>query len=511
MSTKTETPADAPAETAREPRHRIIGLTAGPIAAVLTYLVLPDSLNPAGQFVASVAVLMAVWWMTEAIPLAATALLPLVILPFTPVVEIGEDGTATVTADRVGVAAIAPSYGHKIIFLFLSGFVIALAMQKWNLHRRFALAVISRVGSRSTAIVGGFMLACALLSMWVSNTATTLILLPVALAVIGLASVDGRQDRKFATALLLGVAYAASIGSVGTVIGTPPNALLSAYLSEEHGIEIGFFQWMTFGVPLALAMLAAAWLILTRVYRPETKRIGAGRDAIRRELREMGRMTRPEWTVLVAFATAAVSWITFGALKQNDAFAEANPWVSYMDDTVIGMAVAVALFVVPVGGAKRAIDWDAMRELPWGILLLFGGGLALSGQFGASGLSGWIGEQVSGLKGVPTFLVVLVVVAIVLLLTELTSNTAVTNTFLPVMAGVAMGLDLPVLTLLVPTALAASMAFMLPVATPPNAIAFGSGKISISQMVRGGAAVNVTAIVMIMAAMYSVIGWALGV
>ncbi|RPF23035.1 SLC13 family permease [Myceligenerans xiligouense] len=498
MSTTATIPSEAP-PTAATRRRRVIGLAAGAVLGALVYLILPGDLNSSARFVAAVAALMAVWWMTEAIPLAATALVPMVAFPFLEDFASDEGGT-------VGMAAAVAPYANPIIWLFMGGFVIGLGMQRWNLHRRFALNIVSRVGTNPVALVGGFMLATALVSMWVSNTATAVMMFPVGLAVLAL--VNAREpDKNLTTALLLGIAYAASIGSVSTLIGTPPNTLLRGFVQEEYGISIGFAEWMLVGLPLAAVFLVVAWLVLTRVaFRPSSRDIGEERQLLRDEVAGLGRMSRGEWTVTAVFAAAATAWVVFGALGQSASFVAANPWIDTYDDAMVAVAAALALFLIPATrDGQRTLDWSATKELPWGILLLFGGGLALSAQFGQTGLSEWIGQRVAGMAGIPVWVIVLAVIVLVIFLTELTSNTATTATFLPVMAGVAGGLSIEPLMLLVPTALAATMAFMLPVATPPNAIVFGSGQITIGQMVKGGALLNVAGVVLIMATIYTLV------
>lgn len=493
-------------ESPRTVRRHRIGLVAGLVAAVLVYLLLPTSLASEARLTAGVAVLMGIWWMTEAIPIPATALLPLVIFPV-----FGEPSVSDVGA----------SYGDDIIFLFMGGFLLALAMQRWNLHRRIALVTIRAMGTEPTMLVAGFMVATAFLSMWVSNTATAVMMLPIGISVLLLVldpattgrrgsaaagdtpagdtpagdTPDGESARRtivqstFGTALMLGIAYAASIGSLATIIGTPPNTLLVGYL-ETQGIQIGFGQWMLVGLPLSVVFLAIAWFVLTKVlFKPEIDRIPGGRALIDRELERLGAPSSGEKRVLAAFVLAALSWVAIPLVWENPAISDAG----------IAMTVGVALFLAPAGAALgvRLLDWNSALQLPWGVLLLFGGGLALSEQFDSSGLSQWIGEQAAGLGFTPTVLFVLLLVAGVLLLTELTSNTATAATFLPLVGGVAMGIGTPVLLLTAPVALAATCAFMLPVATPPNAIAYGSGYVTIGQMIRGGVWLNLVAVVLI--------------
>ena len=496
-SSRTATSAEGqnqgdPQEGTSMLRERI-GLILGPVLAAVVFVILPDSLPTAGAATAAIAILMAVWWMTEAIPIPATALLPLVLFPLFGVAPI-ED--------------VASPYANDIIFLFMGGFVLALAMQRWNLHRRIALRIVSAVGTSPTRLVGGFMLATAFITMWVSNTATAVMMLPIGLSVLTLTNEqgEGKGDTNFATALMLGIAYASSIGSVATLIGTPPNALMAGYLSADHGIDIGFGQWMLVGAPLAAVFLVLAWVVLTKViFRPKIKEIAGGRELIRTELHKLGSMSRGEKTVAVVFVVAALSWVFIPFLADTETIGGALPWLANISDAGIAMAVAVVLFLIPVEPKRgiAVIDWDSAAKLPWGILLLFGGGLSLSAMFTATGLSEWIGDQVGFLDDVPTWVLVAAVTTVVLLLTELTSNTATAATFLPIMGGVAVGLDLSVMTLVIPTALAATFAFMLPVATPPNAIAFGSGYVKIGQMVRGGGLLNVIGLVLTMIALYT--------
>ncbi|WP_159941723.1 MULTISPECIES: DASS family sodium-coupled anion symporter [unclassified Nocardiopsis] len=494
------------------PRSRAIGLVAGPLLGLLVYFLMPDMPLPLGEgeegepvlsangaAVAGITAFIAVWWATEAIPIPVTSLLPLVLFP--------------VMVEGTGAKDVATSYGSDIIFLFMGGFMLALAMQRWNLHKRIALTIVSKVGSNTAGLVGGFMLATAFISMWVSNTATAVMMLPVGLSVITLIAQfrNGRTDANFATALMLGIAYAASIGSVATLIGTPPNVLMVAYLADNHDIHIGFGQWMTAGVPLAAVFLLIAWLVLVRVFRPEISRVEGAQQLIRDELTEMGPMSRAEKLVLAVFASAAFCWIFVPILADIGAVASVAPWLGSVGDAVIAIAAAIVLFLLPADRTHRLLDWETAVKLPWGILLLFGGGLAVSAQFTASGLSTWIGGQVSALAGVPVWVIILAVAALVLGLTELTSNTATAATFLPILGGVAVGMNVDVMLLIVPAILAATMAFMLPVATPPNAIAFGSGHVTIGQMMRGGLWLNLIALVLILGAMYALMSWALGI
>lgn len=488
--------------------RQAIGLIVGIILALITYLIFPESavdmVNAAHpdaekpytiealRVTAAAAVLMGAWWMSEAIPLAATALVPLVIFPLSQVISFKD---------------IAAPYAADTIFLFMGGFILALGMQRWNLHRRLALLVVLAVGTKPKQLVLGFMIATGVLSMWVSNTATAVVMLPIGLSVLVLTAdiVGGfKNQRNFATALMLAIAYSASIGSLGTIIGTPPNALLVAYLSENHNIHIGFGQWMMVGVPLSVTFMALAWLILTTVFKPEMKDIPGGRDVIRKELTAMGKISRGETMVGIIFVLAALSWVFIPILLKLSGS------TLNITDALIGMTAAMLLFIVPVEPKTgvRLMDWESAKQLPWDVLLLFGGGLALSKMFSVSGLSLWIGEVARGLSVLPTILIVAAVATLVIFLTELTSNTATAAAFLPIIGGVAVGIGLTdgapqnVMLLTIPVAVAATCAFMLPVATPPNAIAFGSGYVKIGEMVRGGVFLNLLGIVLITATVY---------
>ncbi|WP_101650935.1 SLC13 family permease [Brevibacterium ihuae] len=511
-------------------RIRWIGFIGGLLLAVLLWVILPADLPQAARVTASVAGVMAVWWMTEAIPIPATALVPLVAFPLFGGTE----------EEPVSVSSVGASYGQDTIFLFMGGFLIALAMQRWNLHRRIALFVLSLMGERTGAMIAGFMIATGFLSMWVSNTATAVLMLPIGLSVLvlvneamekdpessGLAGdsadrtgtdeevdVDGPAGESvkssvlrsnFGTALMLGIAYAASVGSLGTIIGTPPNLLLVGYLEENHDISIGFGQWMLVGVPLAVVMMAITWFLLVKVlFKPETARIPGGKELIAEEKAKLGPMSLGEKLVLAIFVLAALSWIIIPTVFEEPPISDAG----------IAIVAGILLFIVPAGAERgvRLLDWESAVELPWGVLLLFGGGLALSAQFSSSGLTDWIGESAQGLAGVPVLLIVIILAAGILMLTEITSNTATAATFLPVVGGVAIGLQVDPLLLTIPVALAATCAFMLPVATPPNAVAYGSGYVTISQMVKGGVLLNLVGVVLITLVTMTLATWVFGI
>lgn len=519
-----------------------IGLIAGPLLALLLYSQLPHAypngtgeiveFSSAGRATMALAAWMAVWWMTEAVELYATALIPLVALPMTGASAVRE--------------AAAP-YAHELIFLFMGGFLIALAMQRWGLHKRLALKALREAGDHPAGIVACFMGVTAFFSMWVSNTATAVMMLPIALSIIGLVEQvepgsmgvgAGNGDRgndeaegggtvksdagngdtgsktrpHFALCLLLGIAYAASIGGIGTIIGTPPNVFLASFIQSSLGEEISFVRWMGVGLPLVAVFLPLTWLMLTRVLYPvRGMRIEGSREVTEKAYRELGAMSRGEKVVLVVFLLAALSWITRPLLVHVQV-GDLHP-LAGLSDPVIAMLAALALFVVPVDVKQRVfvMNWETAVKLPWGILLLFGGGLSLAAAIRANGVGEYIGHQLAFLSGIPTLLLVMAVIALVIFLTELTSNTATTATFIPILAALSPVFDLHPYMLIVPAAIAASCAFMLPVATPPNAIIFGSGHVTIQQMIRAGFWLNLLGVVLITLLVYTVMMRMLGV
>lgn len=502
-------------ELGRELFRKRTGLGLGIILSVLVYFVMPADLSHNLRATAAVAVLMAVWWMSEAIPISVTALLPLALFPILNLADIKD---------------FSGKYTDPTIFLFMGGFLLALAMQRWNLHRRVALWVLVATGSSPKLLILGFMAATGFLSMWVSNTATAVMMLPIGVSVLSLivrmlheeksnaaaaldkAEVNGTDESSssydpmpksnFGIALMLGIAYSASIGSLGTIIGTPPNAMLAAYMSEQ-GIHIGFGQWMLLGVPVAIVLMVAAWLLLTSVlFKPEIDHIPGGRELMRDELKKLGKMSAGEGRVLMVFIIAALAWVFVPVFLPDSKIA----------DAVIAMAVGISLFLIPGGpNGVKLMRWENALELPWGVLLLFGGGLALSSQFGKSGLSDWIGSQLSSLGWMPVAALVVIVGAVVLFLTEFTSNTATAATFLPLVGAMAIGLGHDQLVFAVPVALAATSAFMMPVATPPNAIAYGSGYVSMGNMVKAGVWLNIIALIVISVASLTLLQWVFGI
>jgi sodium-dependent dicarboxylate transporter 2/3/5 len=469
-------------------RAQRVGLFLGP-ALFVAVLILPPppGLSAEGWSTAAVALLMATWWMTEAIPIPATALLPLPLFPILGVLDMS--------------GAAAP-FANELIYLFLGGFLIAVSMERWGLHRRIALSIITAIGTSPSRLVLGFMVATAFLSMWISNTATTTMMLPIGVAVGTLLRPEGPEDEpfNFGVALMLGIAYAASIGGVATLIGTPPNAVLAGAVNEMLGVDIGFVQWMMVGLPLTLVMLPVCWLVLTRViYRPG-KLAGDAADILEAERASLGRMNQGERNVGVVFVLTALAWL----LRSEKALGVftlpgINTFAPAVRDSTIAMAAGVILFLLPVDWRKGefTLDWPTARRVPWGVLILFGGGLSLARAMDQSGLAAWIGGGVAELGFLPAVLVFGGVAALFVFLTELTSNLATTTMAMPVMAGVAAGLGIAPIALMATAAMAASMAFMLPVATPPNAIVFGSGYLTIPQMAKAGFVMNLIAIVVV--------------
>ncbi|SFR48736.1 solute carrier family 13 (sodium-dependent dicarboxylate transporter), member 2/3/5 [Marinobacter daqiaonensis] len=477
---------DSGTDSGTMPLSRRVGLFVGVVLLAITVLVpAPEGLSEPAWAALGLMLLMASWWSTEAIPIPATALVPIVLVP---ALGLGSVKEAT------------SSYANPIIFLFLGGFTLGLAMQRWNLHRRIALHILLIVGTSPKRQIAGFMLATAFLSMWVSNTATTIMMLPIGLSVLSM--VDARDEAskwRFGVALMLAIAYAASVGGIATLIGTPPNALLAGYLSENQDIAVGFAQWMVIGVPVSVVMLALIWFWLTRTDFGIRDSAETG-DSIRDELDDLGRMTTAEKRVAVVFGLTAMAWI-FRPLVTEDLM----PWLS---DTVIAIFAAVVLFLLRSGqrDGHALMDWETARDLPWGVLLLFGGGLALAGVISSSGLADAIAGSLSGLGALPVILMIGLVVMVIIFLTEVTSNTATAAAFLPLLGALAVSQGVAPLLLTVPAAIAASCAFMMPVATPPNAIVFGSGNLAISDMIRAGFVLNLTGIVVVTLLSYLLLG-----
>ena len=465
-------------------RHQLVGLFLGPLLAIAMIVSgAPDGLSDSGWMTAAVGVLMAVWWATEAVPIAVTALLPIVVFPLLGIATI-QDTTSP--------------YANKVIYLFLGGFIVAFAMQRWNLHRRIALNVLQHVGGNGRSLIGGFMLAAAIISMWVMNTSTTMMLLPIAVSIIGVihGSVDSLDEKArldFQYALLLGVAYAATIGGMATLVGTAPNALLAAFMQETYGIEIDFASWMLVGLPLSALMLPLAWFVLTRIaFKVDFRTSGEGKATLRRLKEELGPISTPEIRVAIVFTLMAITWVARPLLVKL-------PGLSALDDSGIAMAGAIALFLIPSGDKSdpMLLRWTYAEKLPWGVLILFGGGLTLASAVSRTGLAEWLGGALHAVGALPVAIIVIIAAAMIIFLTELTSNIATTATFLPVVGAIAIESGIDPIVLTVPVTFAASCAFMLPVATPPNAIVFGSGMLTIPKMVRAGIMLNLVGIVVV--------------
>lgn len=461
--------------------RRTAGLLLGPLLLLLTILLpAPPGLSQEGWRTAGVTLLMVSWWVSEALPIPVTALLPLVCMPLLGI---------------LGMEAAAAPYANPVVFLFFGGFVLARAVERWGLHRRVALHVVRAAGTRPARLVGGFMLASAALSMWISNTATAIMMLPIGISLIALmeeAGVGGeRGSASFALALMLGIAYGASIGGIGTLIGTPPNALLAGFLRENYGFTLGFLEWMLVGVPVVLVLLPLTWLLLTRwIFQVDQEEFPAAAQVLAREIARLGAPSRGERLVGLVFGLTALAWVTRPVFER---------WLPGLTDTGIAVAAAIALFLIPVRPreAEFLLDWRTAEGLPWGVLLLSGGGLSLAAAVAQTGLAAWIGGGLAGQHQLPVILVMFAITLILVFLTEIMSNTAALAAFLPVIAAVALGLGAHPLLLGVPAAIGASCAFMMPMATPPNAIVFGSGRITIPQMARAGFALNLVAIVLI--------------
>jgi sodium-dependent dicarboxylate transporter 2/3/5 len=469
-----------------------IPLLIGPAALVATLVLPPPPEMPVEAWrVAGVAAWMATWWLTAVIPLEATALLPIALLP----------AVAGASIDQ----ATAP-YADPIIFLFLGGFLLGATLERWDLHRRFALATVRVAGTSGPRVILAFMGASAALSMWISNTATAVMMLPIAKAVAGDAddgsgrtAQSGTARHGFQTALLLGVAYGCSIGGVSTLIGTPPNAIFAGAARELLGEQIGFGRWLGIGLPISIPMFFIAWYLLVRIFRVRGEVEGLG-EVVTEQSRHIGKLSGAERYIMAVFTVTALAWVarapkTIGTLR----IPGVTDLIPGLSDTGIAIAAALVLFVIPLKGSRfpTALDWRTASRVPWGILLLFGGGLTLAASFADSGLTVWVGGRLQALSGAPLPLVLLVTVVLFVLLTELTSNSATTALGMPLIVGAAQGLGVDALPLMIGATLAASMAFMLPVATPPNAIVFGSGLLRGPDMARAGAPLNVAAAVVI--------------
>ncbi len=469
---------------------RHFGLVAGLLVFVVILLLpVPEGLSEAAWKTAAVTLLMGIWWISEAIPISVTALLPIVLFPILGIISVSESTSP---------------YANPLIFLFMGGFILAIAMQKWQLHKRVAIGIVSLVGVNPSSIIIGFIIASAFLSMWVSNTATAIMMLPIAVSILDL--LDNKESGKkinFEIVLILCIAYACNIGGMGTLIGTPPNALLAAFLFENYGIEISFMQWMMVGVPCMLISLPTMYFILTKlVYPVRIETLPGGKEIIQAQVKELTKISSQEKKVAAVFVIAALSWI-FRPLLVN--------FLPGLSDAGIAIAASVALFLIPSKKGGGLLVWSDTIKLPWGVLILFGGGLSMASAISSTGLATWIGAGIGSLNTWPIVLIIFIVVGLMVFLTEMTSNTASTAAFLPILASVAIGLGENPLLLAIPAVFGASCAFMLPVATPPNAIIYGSGKITIPEMSKAGLWLNLVFIILLSVASLTLFSWVFGI
>jgi len=468
--------------------YRTASIFSGPAIGLVLFFALPHEFHgQAGgtvllgfdvRAVIAVATWMAIWWIAESVPMAVTALIPVTVLPLLGITSLKD---------------AAEPYAHPLIFLFLAGFMISIALQKWGLHKRFAVSLLRRVGMKPARLVGGFMLATAFLSMWLSNTATTIMMLPVALSLVA----GDDCDYDFAACLMLGIAYSASIGGMATLIGTPPNLYVASYFGEVLGVEIGFAQWMSIGVPCALVLLPCAWLYLTRIRFSLPRHALLDGTALNGPGLHWQQLDRGSRVTLVLFAFVVGSWILRPILVELALFGTTP--LAHLTDAGIALLGACALFVVPVNAESRrfVLDWSDTRDLPWGTLILFGGGLSLAATINATGTDQILGQWIARMPPLAPVVLAAAIVALVVLLTELTSNIATTATLVPVLAAAAPELGLDPQVIIVMVALAASCAFMLPVATPPNAIVYGSGLVSVREMAKAGVVMNILGLITI--------------
>jgi sodium-dependent dicarboxylate transporter 2/3/5 len=482
--------------------EKYVGLFLGLVVFFCIIFLISDStMPPAAKKMAAIAMLMAIWWITEALPIAVTALLPIIMFPILKIMP-----TADVTLN----------YGHHLIFLFLGGFIIALTIERWNLHKRIALTIVNVIGTNPRMIVLGFMIATAFLSMWISNTATAMMMIPIGLAVIGQISQGQQSDQfargtnNFALALMLAIAYSASIGGISTLIGTPPNVVFVGVLKSSFpgAPDISFLQWMLFALPFSLIFLPVAWVYLVFWGAPVNKDSSSLNDEIiKSEIDSLGHMSFAEKATLSIFIITGLLWlfrsdIDLGVVKFTG-WSTLFGLTSYVQDSTVAVVMAIVTFIIPSGQKNREegmflMDWKWARRVPWGILLLFGGGFALANGFQESGLTQWMGEQLKTFYFLPLAIVILIVCVMATFTTEFASNTAMASTLLPILAGLSIALDINPMILMIPATISCSTAFMLPIATPPNAIVFGSGYIRIRDMVRIGIIMNVIGLLLIL-------------
>lgn len=474
-----------------------VGLIAGPLlAGIILLLGAPSNMAegahlPDAWITLALLAVMAVWWVTEALPIPVTSMLPLVVLPLSGISSIAEAATP---------------YMHPIVVLLLGGFIFAKAIESWGLHERIALNVVSRSGGSPAGLIGGFMIAAAVLSMWISNSATSIMMMPIALSVAAALGAAGQseQHRGFTIALLLGIAYGCSIGGLGTPVGTPTNLIVMGYMNEQSGRDISFSQWMSLGLPAVLILLPMAWFVLTRwAFKLPKLDSSSARKQVTERLQNLGSITTPERRTLMVFIFIAFLWVFRRQLNGIEISLGDNTFAPLggLTDHITAIIAVLLCFIIPAGGErghnKKILSWDAAEKIPWGVLLLFGGGMSLAKAISSTGLSAYIGESLGVLATLPTPVLILIITAAVLTLTEVTSNIATASALMPVLGAVAIETGMPLEMMAAPVALAASCAFMLPMATGPNAVVFATGKVRLSEMARAGVRINLIAVLVI--------------
>lgn len=463
------------------PLSKRIGLFLGPILFFIIQFTSISFISETADTVIGIANWMVIWWITEAVSISVTALLPLLLFPLFKIMPIADVGA---------------NYGSPIVFLFFGGFILALALEKVNLHKRIALTIIKLTGTSPNKVILGFMIATAFMSMWISNTASTVVMLPIAMSVINLLINDDdgftKADKNFALSVMLGIAFAANAGGIATVIGTPPNSVLIGLLENEYNTQVSFVKWMSFGLPFSALLVTIVYLILVKVLFPSKSLVfGTSNSVVSDELKKLGQLTSKEKHVLIIFAIIVSLWIFRSVI--NSIFPQLG-----LSDTMISIFGAIALFTVPHNLKKGdfVLQWNDTQKLAWGILILFGGGLALAKGMSASGIVDVVANGISN-ANIGILITASLLIILMLFMTELMSNVALTAVLAPVVAGIAIGLDIPILHLLIPVTIASSCAFMLPMATPPNAIVFASGFIKVNQMARAGIILNLISVALL--------------
>lgn len=470
-------------------KSKALSLFLGPfLFFIIRTFFYPEGLSDEANAILATTFWIAIWWILEPVPIAVTSLLPIILFPLTNAISINETTS---------------SYGDKFVYLYLGGFMIALAIEKWNLHKRIAINIINFIGTNVQNIILGFMLATAFLSMWISNTATAVMMLPIAIAIVKQLKDNpntiANENQLFGKSLMLGIAYSASIGGISTLIGTPPNLVLAGILKETYNYEITFYQWFVFAFPISILLLFICWKYLTSIaFKLKQKEFPGGKEEINRLKKKLGKISYEEKAVSIVFVLVAFSWIFRSVLL--------NKISPHIDDTIIALTFAIILFLIPAKNKKdKILNWSDIEKLPWGIILLFGGGMAIANAFKTSGLADWIGTQITSLDGFTLFTLLFILIASVNFLTEITSNLATTAMLLPILIPLAESFNVHPLIIMVGTTIAASCAFMLPVATPPNAVVFGSGYLSVKDMAKKGFVLNIISIFLILLFAYFIL------